>query len=129
MRMLWKYLKPHRTLIFLSLLLAAGAQLLNLLDPVIFGKIIDDYATNNNNLPEYALIRGVIYWLLIALGIALLAKLFKAGQEYITRMGQPAFCESCRHGGRDQRVVTKSGCIRSGGKGFSRIGYSSRRKR
>src|SRR5688572_27728096 len=91
MKVLWKYLKPHRTLIFLSLLLAAGAQLLNLLDPVIFGKIIDDYATNKNNLPEHELISGVIYWLLIALGIALLAKLCKAAQEYITRKAVARF--------------------------------------
>ncbi|MCS3800627.1 ABC transporter ATP-binding protein [Niastella sp. OAS944] len=85
MKVLWKYLKPHRMLIVLSLLLAAGAQLLNLLDPVIFGKIIDRFATNRYNLPENELIPGIIYWLLIALGIAVLAKLLKSSQEYITR--------------------------------------------
>jgi len=85
MKILWKYLKPHRTLVFLSLLLAAAAQLLNLLDPVIFGMIIDRYATNRHNLNEQELITGVLYWLLLALGIALLAKLFKAVQEYTTR--------------------------------------------
>lgn len=85
MNVLWKYLKPHRILIFYSLLLAAGAQLLNLLDPVIFGKIIDRYATNKYNLPENELLSGITYWLLIALGIAVAAKLFKAGQDYITR--------------------------------------------
>src|SRR5688572_6343811 len=85
MKILWKYLKPHRLLIGCSLFLAAGAQLLNLLDPVIFGKIIDQYATNKYNLPENELIRGIIYWLLIALGIAVVAKLLKAAQDYITR--------------------------------------------
>ena len=85
MKILWKYLKPHRLLIGCSLILAAGAQLLNLLDPVIFGKIIDQYATNKNNLRENELIRGIIYWLLIALGIAVVAKLLKAAQDYITR--------------------------------------------
>jgi ATP-binding cassette subfamily B protein len=85
MKVLWKYLKPHRILILYSLLLAAGAQLLNLLDPVIFGKIIDQYATNKYDLPENELISGIIYWLLIALGIAVVAKLLKAAQDYITR--------------------------------------------
>ena len=85
MKILWKYLKPHRLLIGCSLLLAAGAQLLNLLDPVIFGKIIDRYATNKYNLRENELIQGIVYWLLIALGIAVLAKLLKAAQDYITR--------------------------------------------
>lgn len=85
MKILWKYLKPHRALIFLSLLLAATAQLLNLLDPLIFGKIIDKFTINKEQLPEKELVNGVIYWLVIALGIALLAKLAKAAQEYITR--------------------------------------------
>src|SRR6201996_1965287 len=85
MGILWKYLRPHRQLIFLSLILAAGAQLLNLLDPVIFGKIIDRYATNKYHLSEGALINSVVYWLLVALGIALLARLFKALQDYTTR--------------------------------------------
>ncbi len=38
MQILWKYLKPQKKLIFLSLLLAAIAQSLSLYDPVIFGK-------------------------------------------------------------------------------------------
>src|SRR6476620_8635854 len=91
MKILWIYLKPHRKLIFLSLLLAATAQLLNLLDPVIFGKIIDTFTVNRNNLPEKELINGVIYWLLIALGIALFARLSKAAQEFITRKAVARF--------------------------------------
>jgi ATP-binding cassette subfamily B protein len=85
MKILWKYLRPHRKLIFWALLLAGLAQLLNLVDPVIFGKIIDRYATNKYNLTEHERITGVLYWLVLAIGIALLAKSFKAAQEYITR--------------------------------------------
>jgi len=85
MKILFKYLKPHRLLIFLSLFLAAAAQLLSLLDPVIFGRIIDDYSTNRLHLPENELITQVTYWLLIALLIAFAAKLCKAVQEFTTR--------------------------------------------
>ncbi|MBE9600911.1 ABC transporter ATP-binding protein [Pedobacter sp. MC2016-24] len=91
MNILWKYLKPHRTLIFFSLLLAGASQLLNLLDPVIFGKIIDQYSTNKNNLSEHDLIREVLSWLLLAFGIAVLAKLCKSVQEYITRKAVAKF--------------------------------------
>lgn len=91
MKILWKYLRPHRYLIFISLLLAASAQLLNLLDPVIFGKIIDDYATNTKGLSENQLIKEVSGWLLLALGIAVAAKLCKALQEYITRKAVARF--------------------------------------
>jgi ATP-binding cassette subfamily B protein len=85
MDILWKYLRPHRLLIVLSLLLAASSQLLSLLDPIIFGHIIDKYATNKDQLPENELISGIIYWLLLALGVAILARLFKAAQDFVTR--------------------------------------------
>lgn len=91
MKILWKYLSPHRGLIILSLLLATVAQLLNLLDPVIFGKIIDQYATNKNSLPENELIREVVSWLLLALGIAAMARLCKSLQEYILRKAVARF--------------------------------------
>lgn len=91
MKILWKYLKPHQSLIALSLLLAGLAQLLNLLDPVIFGHIIDEYSTNKNNLGERQLITEITYWLLIALGIAIIARLFKALQEFTTRKAVARF--------------------------------------
>lgn len=49
MKILWKYLKLQQWIIILSLALAAISQLLNLIDPIIFGKIIDDYATQPDN--------------------------------------------------------------------------------
>jgi len=91
MKLIWKYLRPHKKLILLSLLLAGVAQLLNLIDPVIFGKIIDQYASGKNTQPENQQIRGVIFWLLLALGIALLSKLLKALQDYFTRKAVARF--------------------------------------
>jgi ATP-binding cassette subfamily B protein len=91
MKILWKYLRPHRTLVFFALLLAGVAQLLTLIDPIIFGRIIDQYATNKSNLPEKEMIRQVLQWLLLAFGIAIMARLAKAGQEYITRKAVARF--------------------------------------
>ena len=91
MHILWQYLKPHRPVIFLSLLFAATAQLLSLIDPIIFGKIIDDYASNPNKLPQNKLISGVLFWLGIAIAIAMLARLAKAFQEYTTRLAVARF--------------------------------------
>jgi len=85
MKTLWKYLKPHSTLIFWSLLLAGGAQLLSLVDPLIFGKIVDDYATNPKQMAEQELIQSVLYWLGLAVAVALLAKILKSSQEFLTR--------------------------------------------
>jgi ATP-binding cassette subfamily B protein len=72
-------------------MLAGIAQLLALLDPIIFGRIIDQYATNRGGLRENQLVNGVLYWLFIALGIAVLAKLFKSLQDYVTRMAVARF--------------------------------------
>lgn len=85
MKTLWKYLRPHRSLIFLALLLAGIAQLLTLIDPLIFGKIVDDYASNPKGLAEKELVHEVLYWLGIAALIAIVSRLFKSVQEYITR--------------------------------------------
>lgn len=91
MKILVRYLLPHRWLIILSLCLAAISQLLSLLDPVIFGKIIDDYSTNKFGLNQSELVSKVIYWLIIALGIALLARLCKSVQEFLTRKAVASF--------------------------------------
>jgi ATP-binding cassette subfamily B protein len=91
MQILWKYLKPHKGLILLSLLFAGIAQLLSLVDPLIFGKIIDDYATTPGNRTQDELVKGVLYWLGIALAVALLARIAKAFQEYITRLAVARF--------------------------------------
>jgi ATP-binding cassette subfamily B protein len=91
MRLLWLYLKPHRTLITIALLLAAAAQLLALIDPVIFGHIIDRYAMSKHPLPENQLISGILGWLLIALAVALGSKLFKALQDFFTRKAVALF--------------------------------------
>lgn len=91
MQLLFKYLRPHYPLITLALVLAGASQLLTLIDPVIFGKIIDQYGVNRQQLTEQELIRGVIKWLLLASGIAVLARLCKAGQDYVMRKAVARF--------------------------------------
>ena len=91
MRILWLYLKPHRKLVFFSLLLAGVAQLLSLIDPIIFGKIIDNYASNPHHLPPDKLVTGVLSWLGIAVAVAMVARIAKAFQEYTTRLAVARF--------------------------------------
>jgi ATP-binding cassette subfamily B protein len=86
LKILWTYLQPHRWLIVLSLSLAGVAQLLTLVDPLIFGKIIDEYATNPGDKTESQLVNGVIFWLVVAVVIALLARLAKTFQDYVMRL-------------------------------------------
>lgn len=85
MILFWKYLKPYRWLIVLVLFFAGISQILSLYDPIIFGKIIDDYALNNkqgNSSKE----EGVIKLLIIAVIVALAARLFLSLKDYVLRM-------------------------------------------
>ena len=91
MKILWKYLRPQRRLVLVSLLLAGVAQILSLVDPVIFGKIIDNYANNRGNRTADELIRGIVWWLVIAVVVALFARIAKAFQEYTTRLAVQKF--------------------------------------
>jgi len=91
MKILWKYLKLQQWIIVLALSLAGVGQLLNLIDPIIFGKIIDDYAIKPGNRTENELVTGVLFWLGVAIGIALLARVARSFQDYFTRLAVQKF--------------------------------------
>src|SRR5690606_22376244 len=91
MRTLWKYFRQQRWWVALALVLAGIAQLLSLIDPIIFGKLIDNYAGNPRGLPQDDLVREVLSWLGIAVAIALAARIARAFQEYVTRLAVQRF--------------------------------------
>ncbi|NNG25690.1 ABC transporter ATP-binding protein [Telluria aromaticivorans] len=102
MYILWSYLRPHWRLAGLALLLAGISQVLSLVDPIIFGKIIDEYALNPGSKTDEQLVSGVLSLLGIAVVVALLSRLAKALQEYVTRLvvqklGVSIFNDGLRH--------------------------------
>jgi ATP-binding cassette subfamily B protein len=86
MHILWTYLRPHWRLALLALLLATASQVLALVDPIIFGMIIDDYAIKPGNKTNEELVSGVLRLLGLAVLVAVLSRLAKAIQEYVTRL-------------------------------------------
>ncbi len=86
MKILWKYLHPYRLLVLAALLLAGIAQILSLYDPILLGRIIDDYTLNPGNRTERELINGVLVLLGIAVAIALAARLFLSLKDYVIRL-------------------------------------------
>jgi ATP-binding cassette subfamily B protein len=84
--LLWQYLSRSRGYLGLAVVLAAAAQVLDLIDPLILGKIIDDYALNPQGRPEGELVRGALWWLLVAVAIALGARLAKTFQDYLLEL-------------------------------------------
>ncbi len=85
MKTLWKYLRPQRNRMVVALFLATIAQLLTLIDPIIFGKIVDRYGVQVIQKPEGELLREVMLWLGAALGIALLSRVARSLQDYYTK--------------------------------------------
>lgn len=86
MKTLWHYFKPFRGLVVLTMALAGTAQLLSLIDPVIFGKIIDEYALNLLRKTDKELVSGALFWLAVAVLVAMLSRLAKAFQDYVLRL-------------------------------------------
>lgn len=86
MNLIWKYLKPYKWYVFLALSLAGIAQILALYDPIIFGKIIDNYTLNTEGKTEDELVSGVLELLGLAIAIALASRLFSAFKDYVMRM-------------------------------------------
>lgn len=83
---LLQYLKPYYSLIALAMLLAGVAQILNLYDPIIFGKIIDNYAIDPVADTSSERVNGVLKLLALAVAIALAAQVAGAFKDYVIQL-------------------------------------------
>ncbi len=102
MRLLARYLRPHKGLVVLALALAATNQVFSLLDPLIFRYIIDRYATRYQQYAAPVFLRGVGLLLLGAIGVAFISRVAKNFQDYcinvITqRLGARLYSDGVRH--------------------------------
>jgi len=110
MKILLQYLKPYKWLIGLALLLAAINQVFSLYDPVIFGHMLDKFAKDpfhsdaKGVIPrsqnEY--IWGVLWYLGLLVGTAMISRIAKAFQDYfvnviIQKFGASVFTDGLRH--------------------------------
>ena len=86
MHILWTYLRPHWRLAALALLLATASQVLALVDPIIFGNIVDEYAIHRAGKTEDELISACCACLGWRCWSRCCRALAKALQEYVTRL-------------------------------------------
>jgi len=70
----------------LALLLAGLSQVLALVDPIIFGWLIDDYANQRHVKSDEELVRGALRLLALAVAVAVASRACKALQDYVTRL-------------------------------------------
>jgi len=82
MQLLLSYLRPHRGMIVLAIILAVINQVFSLLDPQIFRIIVDKYASNIATIPRAEFIRGVGLLILAFVAVAMISRIAKNFQDY-----------------------------------------------
>ncbi len=107
MKLLLRYLAPHKGLILLTLLFAAVNQVFSLFDPYILGHyLIDPLAKRAGEFRENGLkneyFNGVLTALLMLVGTAMVSRIAKAFQDYTTnvviqKFGARLYTDGLRH--------------------------------
>jgi ATP-binding cassette subfamily B protein len=117
MKLLLSYLKPYKWLIALALFLASINQVFSLLDPYFFGKLFQTYGVHAHETGYYDaknnfhatgvrsqqdFTNGVLGYLGILIGVAMISRIAKAFQDYFTnvivqKFGAKLFTDGLRH--------------------------------
>ncbi|HZI53510.1 MAG TPA: ABC transporter ATP-binding protein [Chitinophagaceae bacterium] len=124
MKILFKYLKPYKWLVALVLTLAAINIGFSLVDPIIFGKLIDlasyhqtkqnfswnDFLyakttvtiTNKDGEPFEQRLYGIVWLLLASVSVAMISRIAKAFQDYFLNLitqkfGATVFTDGLQH--------------------------------
>lgn len=102
MKLLYSYLRNYWKIVILALMLAAINQVFSLLDPYIFGKIIDKYATKFDQYSANEFIRGVALLLGAMVGVAFVSRVAKNFQDYYVnvitqRLGAQIYSDGIMH--------------------------------
>jgi len=102
MKLLLHYLSRYRWQVVLALVLAAINQTFSLLDPYIFGKLIDKYANRAKDFTEPEFMKGVLLLLSAIVGVAMVSRIAKTLQDYmvnmiIQKLGANVFTDGLKH--------------------------------
>jgi ATP-binding cassette subfamily B protein len=104
MRLLLGYLRPHRNLVILALVLAAINQTFSLLDPAIFRHVISDYAAKPEQFANdhHAFLMGVSKLFALMVGAAFVSRVAKNFQDYFLnvitqRVGATLYADGIKH--------------------------------
>lgn len=82
MKILYAYLKRYWKLCAFVLILAAVNQVFSLLEPIIFQRIIDNYALRFREISQAEFFRGTGLLLLVFIGNAFISRIAKNFQDY-----------------------------------------------
>ncbi|MBP6510504.1 MAG: ABC transporter ATP-binding protein [Candidatus Kapabacteria bacterium] len=102
MKLLLSYLKAHKKIVVLTLLLAAVNQLFSLLDPLIFRYTIDNVILATPRLTADVFLWKVLLFLGLAVGAAFMSRTAKNFQDYfvnyiVQKVGAAIYSDGLRH--------------------------------
>ena len=103
MNILLSYLKKHKWVVALALVLAAFNIGFSLLDPYITGSIFDDYIVPKKNILNYdQRVHGAFLLVGLAVGAAMVSRIAKNFQDYYTniitqKVGAEMYADGLRH--------------------------------
>lgn len=80
------YIKTEKRLLILALTAAMVNQIFSLLNPQVFGRIIDTYASHRGDFTQTEFIQGIGMVLVIYVMFALISRTAKAFQDYFVNM-------------------------------------------
>ena len=112
MKLLIKYLTPYRWQLVLAMILAAINQVFSLLDPTIFGKIIDYINTagtlskqgfvSNATITKHDFLYHIAQLMGMSIGVAMVSRIAKSFQDYVVnvviqKFGASVFTDGLKH--------------------------------
>ena len=89
MKLLLHYISKHKKYVALALFLAAVNQIFSLLDPLITGKMLDKFGVNASDYRNQSIstfVHDILYYLLAAVGVAMVSRIAKNFQDYFTNV-------------------------------------------
>ncbi|WP_207535775.1 ABC transporter ATP-binding protein [Desertivirga arenae] len=102
MKLLINYLSKHRGVVVLALFLAAINQGFSLLDPYITGRVVDGFIEKKDHLERSVYIAGVLKWVGLGIGAAMVSRIAKNFQDYFTniiiqKVGAKMYADGLEH--------------------------------
>ena len=102
MKILLSYLKKYKWTVLLALLMTAINQTFSLVDPLITGKIVDDYIVKRDHFTHHEYFAGILTLLALAIGAAFVSRIANNFQDYFTitvaqRTGAEMYSDGMKH--------------------------------
>jgi ATP-binding cassette subfamily B protein len=102
MKILFKYLIRHKKAVLLALLMTALNQCFALMEPLITGKLFDDYISKKEQFTRHDFISGVLWLITLAAIAALFSRIANNFQDYYTvtiaqKTGAEVYADGMKH--------------------------------